>query len=393
MTAGPGQKTDESKASTDGQAGGGAGRDTPSWQRIDLRGVIAGECRPAVPTLLERTDGQCLLYPGLTHSLHGEPESAKSLLMQAEAAVRINRGEAVLYLDFESDKESVVARLLELGAHRQAILDHFHYVRPEVAPDSSPQEQAAWEAVLSVRYTLAVIDSVTEALAVLALSSTNNDDLAAWSRTVPRRIADATGAAVVLIDHVVKDIRARNRWAIGGQTKMAGLTGASYSLEVHQALGRGMRGEVRLRVGKDRPGRVRPHCGPFRKSDHTQEAARIVIDSTVDPPTVTIGAPGLRRDEDFCEQNAFRPTNLMQRVSEVIEQHQGELTKNQAAKRAGGRKESTLMAIDVLVLEGYVTSAKGRRGYEVLTSAKQYREKDDEQSDRYVNNGNDFTAE
>jgi hypothetical protein len=83
----------------------------------------------------------------------------------------------------------------------------------------------------------------------------------------------------------------------------------------------------------------------------------------------------------------------MQRVSEVIEQHPGELTKNQAAKRAGGRKESTLMAIDVLVLEGYVTSAKGRRGYEVLTSAKRYREKDDEQSDRYVNNGNDFTAE
>ena len=151
MTAGLGQKTDESKASTDGQAGGGAGRDTPSWQPIDLRGVIAGECRPAVPTLLERTDGQCLLYPGLTHSLHGEPESAKSLLMQAEAAVRINRGEAVLYLDFESDKESVVARLLELGAHPQAILDHFHYVRPEVAPDSSPQEQAAWEAVLSVQ--------------------------------------------------------------------------------------------------------------------------------------------------------------------------------------------------------------------------------------------------
>ena len=117
MTADFGQKTDESKASTNGHGGGGAGRDTPSWQPMDLRRVIAGECRPAVPTLLERTDGQHLLYPGLTHSLHGEPESAKSLLMQAEAALRINRGEEVLYLDFESDEESMVARLLELGAH------------------------------------------------------------------------------------------------------------------------------------------------------------------------------------------------------------------------------------------------------------------------------------
>ena len=64
MTAGLGQKTDESTASTDGRGGGGTGHDTPSWQPMDLRGVIAGECRPAVPTLLERTDGQCLLYPG-----------------------------------------------------------------------------------------------------------------------------------------------------------------------------------------------------------------------------------------------------------------------------------------------------------------------------------------
>jgi hypothetical protein len=32
MTASLGQTTDESKASADGHGGGGAGRDTPSWQ-------------------------------------------------------------------------------------------------------------------------------------------------------------------------------------------------------------------------------------------------------------------------------------------------------------------------------------------------------------------------
>lgn len=376
MTASLGQTTDESKASTDGHGGGGAGRDTPSWQPMDLRGVIAGDCRPAVPTLLERTDGQHLLYPGLTHSLHGEPESAKSLLMQAEAAVRINGGDEVLYLDFESDKESVVARLLELGAHPQAILDHFHYVRPEVAPDSSPREQVAWQAVLSVRYTLAVIDSVTEALAVLALSSTNNDDLAVWSQMVPRRIADRTGAAVVLIDHVVKDITTRNRWAIGGQTKMAGLTGASYSLEVHQALGRGMRGEVRLRVGKDRPGSVRPHCGPFRKSDHTQEAARIVIDSTDGPTVITVWPPG--NDGDAGRADDFRPTNLMERVSLHVEAHPGECTKDGLTKEVTGKKTYLRMAVDILTDEGFLIVGPGKRsGSRVYTSVRPYREADD----------------
>ena len=382
MTAGFGQKTDESKASTEGQAGGGAWRDTPSWQPMDLRGVIAGECRPTVPTLLERTDGQCLLYPGLTHSLHGEPESAKSLLMQAEAAVRINRGESVLYLDFESDKESVVARLREFGAYPQAILDHFHYVRPEVAPDSSPRERAAWEAVLSVRYTLAVIDSVTEALAVLALSSTNNDDLAAWNQMLPRRIADATGAAVVLIDHVVKDIRARNRWAIGGQTKMAGLTGASYSLEVHQALGRGMRGELRLRIGKDRPGqrasalrlipqeRSHPGGGPDHHRLHRRSHGHHRL------------AAGKQGDAGRADD--FRPTNLMERVSRHVEAHPGECTKDRLTKEVTGKKTSLLMAVDILTDDGFLIVETGKRsGSRVYTSVRQYREADDPLSDSY----------
>jgi hypothetical protein len=59
---------------------------------------------------------------------------------------------------------------------------------------------------------------------------------------------------VVLIDHVTKDTSTRNRWAIGGQAKTAGLTGAPYTVEVVAPLGRGMRGEVVLKIPKDRPG-------------------------------------------------------------------------------------------------------------------------------------------
>ena len=159
-----------------------------------------------------------------------------------------------------------------------------------------------------------MIDGVTDALGLFGFSTKDNDDVARWIREVPKLIAARAGAAVVLTDHVTKESGNRGRWAIGGQAEMAGLTGAAYTAEVTAPLGRGLRGEVVLRIGKDRPGAVRPHCGSFSKKDRTQEAARIVIDSTVDPPTVTIGAPGVRRDEDFCEQNAFRPTNLMQRV-------------------------------------------------------------------------------
>ena len=178
------------------------------------------------------------------------------MIIQVECVRRINRGRKVLYLDFESDVASVVDRLLEFGADPAAVADHLRYVQPEVRPDSA-EERRAWEEVLSGTYALAVIDGVTDALGIFGCSTIDNDDVARWIRTVPKQIAARTGAAVVLIDHVTKDASTRNRWAIGGQAKMAGLTGAAYTVEVVAPLGRGMRGEVVLKIAKDRPGAVR----------------------------------------------------------------------------------------------------------------------------------------
>ena len=84
---------------------------------------------------------------------------------------------------------------------------------------------------------------------------------------------------------------------------------------------------------------------------------------------------------------------LMQRVSEVIEQHPGELTKNKAVTMAGGKKQHTLVAFDILDREGHLKSERGRSGHNVFSSVKPYRETDDEQSDRYVKPGNAFHSE
>ena len=61
----PGEVTDR-----DGQDG--VGEDHPSWSRVDLGPLLSGDQDAPVPTLFERTDGVCLLYPGLVHSVHGE---------------------------------------------------------------------------------------------------------------------------------------------------------------------------------------------------------------------------------------------------------------------------------------------------------------------------------
>jgi hypothetical protein len=361
--------------------------DGPSWRPVDLTDLVNGVREPLLPTLFERSDGQCLLYSGLVHSFHGESESGKSLIIQVECVRLINNRQKVLYLDFESDVASVIDRLRDFGAEPRALADHFWYVQPEVRPDSA-EERRAWEEVLSGTYALAVIDGVTDALGIFGCSTIDNDDVAGWIRKVPKQIAARTGAAVVLIDHVTKDTSTRSRWAIGGQAKMAGLTGAAYTVEVLAPLGRGMRGEVMLKIAKDRPGAVRPHCGSFIRRDRTQDAARIIVDSTSESPTVTIGPPSFRVGEDSGGQDAFRPTNLMQRASEVIEKQPAELTKNKVAEKTGGKKRSTLLAIDILRSEGYLETTRGQSGHPVYSTVKPYRETDDPQSDRYANPGN-----
>ncbi|MGZ3385526.1 MAG: AAA family ATPase [Isosphaeraceae bacterium] len=323
-----------------------------------------------------------MLYPGMVHSLHGESESGKSLIMQAECVDLINSGQNVLYIDFESDKKSVVERLIVLGADREMISKLLDYRQPEAKPQSSPQEEQSWDSLLSGRYALVVIDGVTQALGIFGFSTSDNDDVTAWITMIPKRIATRTGAAVVVTDHVVKDTTARGRWAIGGQAKMAGLTGASYTLEVIEAIGRGIKGELELRVGKDRPGSVRPQCGPFRKKDRTQEAARVIVDDTREITTVTLLAPQLI-ESNPDEKVPFRPTWLMESAYQVIELNPGQLTKTQVYDHTGKNKQSVMLAIDLLRTEGYVKAEQNGRRRQVYWPITPYWEKDDPRSENY----------
>ncbi len=77
----------------------------------------------------------------------------------------------------------------------------------------------------------------------------------------------------------------------------------------------------------------------------------------------------------------------MQRVSQAIEQHPAELTENEVAESVSATAESTLTAIGWFQHEGYIVTAEGQSGRDVYESVKPYREKDDPESNRYVNAG------
>lgn len=348
-----------------GTADSGGADSRSTWAPIDMQLILERANDQLQPTLFPRADGQSLLYPGMVHSFHGESESGKSLLVQFEAARLISSGRKVLYLDFESDPSSVVCRLVMLGADADAIIAHFDYRHPEMRPDSDV-ERPAWLTMLGRRYDLAVIDGVTDSLGVFGYaSSKDNDAVAGWMRELPRRLAAETGAAVVMVDHVTKDRESRGRFAIGGQAKMAGLTGAAYIVEVAQPIGQGMKGVIELWVGKDRPGAVRGHCGTYRKSDRTQLAARVVLDSTGSTSVVTVEPPDGPSHDGDVGNGAWR-SDLTERARRAIEQRPRS-TKSAIAKALGGNRSRAMEVIDDLVRAGDVSVEDGPRRAQLLT--------------------------
>ncbi len=363
----------------------------PSWQPIDLGPYLDGTYVPPAPDLLQRTDGVSLLYPGLVHDFHGESESGKSLVAQALVALEVQAGNRCVYVDFESDAGQVTGRMLALGCTPDQIRTSFVYVRPDASPYSL-LEAEAWVQLLSVPARLFVLDGVTDALGQFGAASKENDDIAAWHRLVPRTIAVRTGAAVLLVDHVVKATEGRGRFAIGGQTKMAAIDGASYLVEVVDVIGKGLAGAVSLRIGKDRPGSIRPLCGIYRAADRTQEAARVTVDSTagdglirvtVDPPTTHVG------DRAGDDGKPFRPTGIMEKLSRLLETRGDALTYrqlHQAYKDDGGtgRERTMADALQILVDEKYVSEDRGPRNARMLRSAQVYRQRTDPQSDAYI---------
>lgn len=348
----------------------------PSWLPIDLTQYLDGSYVPEVPTMMMRTDGVGLIYPGLVHDFHGESESGKSLVAQAVCAGLIQSGQEVVYLDFESGPGPMAQRMLAFGCTPEQITELFIYVRPELNPYALA-ETDAYRELLGRRPALVILDGVTDALVQFGASSKDNDEITKWHRYVPRTIADRTKAAVVLIDHVIKDGEARGRFAIGGQAKLATIDGASYSVEIKEPIGKGMRGLIVLRVGKDRPGTIRPECGAWRASDRSQEAARVVIDSSADPgrirweflPPETSVNDG---PEEEGGRRRFEPTGAMERVSQAVQAAPGgrippSNLANLMAARWGMKANIAKQAIEVLVADGYLVAEGGH-----LASARPY---------------------
>lgn len=225
-----------------------------SWAPRDITDAVMGnKVRPTTSCGAQRSDGMRFLYPGREHMAMGETESGKSWFGLLCCAQEVEAGHDVLYLHFEEEDEvETVSRLVAMGVRPDLLLRHFRFVGPASRITSAVVEFFAQRPPAVV-----VIDGVNEAMSLHGLAIREEDGAATLRRVLVKPFT-AMGAAVVSLDHVVKDKDARGEgYALGSVHKVNGLDGAAFLLETVDAFGEGKTGKSRIYTVKDRPGSLR----------------------------------------------------------------------------------------------------------------------------------------
>ncbi|HEY5333050.1 MAG TPA: hypothetical protein VIJ21_05825, partial [Solirubrobacterales bacterium] len=153
------------------------------------------------------------------------------------------------------------------------------------------------------------------------------------------------GAAVVEVDHVVKDKESRGRFAIGGQHKLAGVD-VAYLVALREPFGRGRVGELDLLVKKDRPGFIRQYA------DGEKVASVRLISDGEGAVEVAVEVPSCPSGSADHPGN-FRPTTLMERLSEAIELKPG-MGVREVRASIRGNNDAKEIALGILIAEDYV---------------------------------------
>jgi hypothetical protein len=336
-------------------------RERSSWYPKPLD--LAGEIEVLAPEFLSRNDGHRLFYRGKINALLGESESGKTWVALLAVKQALEVQQKVIYLDFEDSGKGILARLRSLGLD-DAKFANFTYANPDQNLTLDERMDLV-DALQEIQPELIIVDGVNAAMTLLNLELTSNRDATFFSQQLLKPLA-LSGACVVTIDHVPKSKDNRGNYAIGAQAKRADINGCAIAVEVTLPFGRGMNGELNLKVTKDRPGAVREN------SKEAKFAGTVQLKSTADGMvTMIIESP------QMASGDRTRPTHLMEQVSKTLEAASMPLSKNAVEKAIKGKAEWVRIAIQNLIDEKFVGIENGSRNALNLKSLRQYREADD----------------
>jgi hypothetical protein len=240
-----------------------------------------------------------LLYPGKRVVLSGETESLKTWFALILCKAEIDAGYPVGWADVDAmGKSAIRDRLRSLGVTDSAISQHFFFFEPDKRLGGD--DLAFIVGLVEIRgIRLFVIDSFNPMLGLHGLDPASTIEVEKFWTTVATPICKA-GAAVTLIDHVVKNADNRGKYSYGSERKASGAI-VHIGFKPLESFGRGKTGRTVLTVHKDRPGFLpRPTVGVLELDS---DGENVTYSLTQDRSRVT---------------DKFRPTFLMQRVSEYL---------------------------------------------------------------------------
>lgn len=318
-----------------------------SWFKpVDLTEYLDGTHTDVLPTVLRRTDGVAMFYPGVLNGIHGESGLGKGWVVLAAVLEVVRDGGHAIYVDLEDTPKSIASRLRTLGLTRDEIIEHVSYVRP--TDPTSPDEIAGLKRlVMATNATLVVIDSLGEAFGLDGINENNDAEVTPWLRKVGRVLAD-TGACIVIVDHVTKAME-NPLYAKGSARKRAQMGGSSFLVEALQPLTKGKGGKLRLTCAKDR------NTAHIRG----QVSAEMVFSpSGPDDMIVRTFPVGVDEDRTAQEQRDEQVAEMAVEMLRVAKKRRSAFTKTSVVdSTAGARAEIKRAAFDLLVERGHIVDA------------------------------------
>jgi hypothetical protein len=268
------------------------------------------------------------------------------------AVAEIRAGSTVAWVDRESD-EAFVAERLRCFRVTADELQRFAYFRPIDPVGTKGVADTIATFLAERRPNVAIFDAFAGLLDLHNLDPNKAGDVERGYRAIiePWR---AEGAGTVVIDHVVKARGDRGRFAAGSERKLGGVD-VHIGLEAIDPFGRGRSGRAKVVIHKDRHGFLpRPRFGDF------------VLASDEEGLVIACGL------EPVADEETWRPTALMEKVSAYLERQREPVSRNTISRDVKGKRDYLLAAISHLIDDGYAIETDGARGAKCVTSVKPY---------------------
>jgi AAA domain len=196
-----------------------------------------------------------MLYPGCMHCLAGTPGGGKTTLMAWWMLRHIRDGGNVMLIDEESGAEQAAEKFLDLGATPDELRPpRFSYIPFPSRGWNQADLAQLHERITDRRPGIIGWDSVAAFLAIAGADENSASDVTAFWQKVLVPCARQYGAAVIGIDHTVKN-NEHGGYGRGSGAKKAA-SDVQYILDTVKPFNRSQDGILRLTTspGKDRRG-------------------------------------------------------------------------------------------------------------------------------------------